>query len=112
MKQPLSPKTRSYNILSQGIYTVSDSPLPTIQSKSKNEHRKWVYVAARLVVLIVAITLIVYSFTLAIDGSWSIATFYFFLGLCFFIPFILFGRKIMEMKKVKEVQDQLFRQTE
>jgi uncharacterized membrane protein len=56
----------------------------------------------RLLALFAALALMIYSVSLAWDGSWNMATLIFFAGMIFFIPFILFGRKIKALKKAKK----------
>jgi hypothetical protein len=101
MKELSNPRTRTYNILTRGIYTVNDSSLDTAEPKPKKEHRKWVYRAARVIIIFIAISCITGSFLLGMDGSWNIATTGFILAFVLFIPFVLYGRKIAEMKKAE-----------
>src|SRR5450432_2101922 len=87
MKPVLNPKSKVYNILARGIYTVTDSSLTTQQLNPKKEYKKWVYMTARVLILIIATASILGSLLFAMDGSWDIATICFILGLFFFIPF-------------------------
>jgi hypothetical protein len=99
MEKEESLKTKSFIILPRGIYTIKDSSLAIDIPKSK-EYGKWVYVTARVIVVIVATASFIGSMALAVNGSWGIATLGFILDIILFIPFILFGRKIRKSKNV------------
>jgi surface polysaccharide O-acyltransferase-like enzyme len=101
MKPAPNPKSKVYNIFGRGIYTVTESSLATKHLKPKKELKKWVYITARVLILIIAVASILGSLLFAMEGSWDIATICFILGLFFFIPFILYGRKIVEMNNAK-----------
>ena len=100
MKNVQTPKKSPYTILSRGIYTKKEESGSIIPLKQK----KWVYVAGKVLTLTVALFFIAGSFIWGTDGSWDIATIFFIVGMFFFIPFILFGRKIKELNIVREVK--------
>jgi hypothetical protein len=60
------------------------------------------FVRGRILSLAAAFLLMIYSVSWALDGLWHTATMVFMAGMAFFIPFILFGRKIKAIKKAKK----------
>jgi hypothetical protein len=58
-----------------------------------------VYIAAGILISVIAITLIFTAFIFAADGSFDIGIFLFILALFLLVPYILFGRKIMNIQK-------------
>ncbi len=86
------------NILAHGSYYSSDSMLARPLIKPKKSYPLWVYVTARFTMVILAAGFIVWGSALALDGSWDLATFLFITGILFFIPFILYSRKVNEIK--------------
>jgi hypothetical protein len=97
MEKATSLKRKSAIVLPRGIYTMSDSSLAINTPKSK-AYGRWVYVTARVLVLIVAMASFIGSMSLAVEGSWDIATIGFIFDIVLFIPFILYGRKIRKSK--------------
>jgi ABC-type multidrug transport system fused ATPase/permease subunit len=102
MEKASGHENKSTIVLPRGIYTIKDSSLALNIPQSK-EYGRWVYVTARVLVLIVAMASFIGSMLLAADGSWDIATIGFIFDFVLFIPFILYGRKIRKMKKSKNV---------
>ena len=87
------------NILARGSYYSRDGMLARPSIKPKKNYPLWVYVTARFTMIILAAGFIVWGSSLALDGSWDLATFLFITGILFFIPFILYSRKVNEIKK-------------
>jgi hypothetical protein len=106
MKNVSTPTGGSYKVLPLGTFTNFDRSLATdsILAANQPKHKGWIYIIGRILVLIVGLALMAYSFMWATDGLWNIATITFVLGLFFFVPFILFGRKIKKLNKLKRSQ--------
>ncbi|MEJ0082390.1 MAG: ATP synthase subunit I [Puia sp.] len=62
----------------------------------------WIFIMGRLLSLSIALALIIYSVSWALQGLWDLAIILFVAGIVFFIPFILFIRQIKEIKKLKK----------
>lgn len=87
--------------LTRGQYYKSDSMLAKSGIKSKKDYPRWVYIIARFTMIVFAIGFMVWGSALALDGSWNLATFLFITGIIFFISFILYSRKVNELKKAR-----------
>ena len=72
-----------------------------IRKPGAQKIHKWIFVTGRLLALSAALGLMIYSLSWASDGLWDTATILFIAGMIFFIPFILFGRKMKGIKKKK-----------
>jgi hypothetical protein len=97
-------KPGAFKILSNGLYS-SGSSLSSEAGRSNYKRlkiHKWILIIGRLLALSAAVALMIYSLLWASDGLWDIATILFAAGMIFFIPFILFGRKIKSIKKAKK----------
>jgi hypothetical protein len=93
-----------FKILSNGLYS-SGNFLSSTAGRSNYKRQKihkWILITGRLLALSAAVALMIYSLLWASDGLWDTATVLFTTGMIFFIPFILFGRKIKSIKKAKK----------
>lgn len=71
----------------------------TLITGPKRDHSKWLYLAARISIMIISLGLFFSAFVFGADGSWDIATLFFILAVLMVIPFIMLGRKLMEARK-------------
>jgi ABC-type multidrug transport system fused ATPase/permease subunit len=77
----------------------NDSSLSHLITGPKRDHSRWLYLAARISIMIFSLVLFFSAFVFGADGSWDIATFFFILAVLMVIPFIILGRKLIEAKK-------------
>ena len=90
--------------LSTRLYSAPKYPVyPTGRSYSKRQKtHELIFITGRVLALSAALALMIYSVLWKSDESWETVTLIFFAGMIFFIPFILFGRKIKTLKKGKK----------
>src|SRR5437868_1428190 len=95
-------KPRTFRTL-PGIHVSTGGILSAVGHPRYKKHiHKWIFITGRLLALAAGLALIIYSMSWASDGSWEVAGIVFTAGMIFFIPFILFGKKIKAIKKVKK----------
>lgn len=104
LKNLTENKPGAFKILSNGLYSSGNfhSSSAGRSNYKRLKIQKWILITGRLLALSAALALMIYSVTWASDGLWDIATILFAAGMIFFIPFILFGRKIKSIKKAKK----------